>query len=368
MEDLIFSPSFGNRPKKMVGRDNVLTDLMRGLSENPGSKERATLLLGQRGNGKTVLLLEIAQRAKDMGYIVASPTIVSGDMLGRIVEKLQDEGEKYVSEKKIKLSGGSIGFPGFSVGLQFTREEQETKSFAYKLSKLCKALDKCKKGVLILIDELQANNNDLRQLIIAYQEIVGEEGNIAIVMAGLPGAVSATLNDHVLTFLNRAKKIYLEPLEFIDIDRYYIESFKAIGIELSEEQRKTAVDKTQGSPYLMQLIGHYIVCYADDTGCISEENFQRALILAEKDFENDVCRTALNALSDKDIEFLQAMVSDEKESSMADISERMKVGKDYAQQYKRRLIDNGIIEQHRRGKVRIIIPYLREYMISELKE
>ena len=41
---------------------------------------------------------------------------------------------------------------------------------------------------------------DIRRLVIAYQELVGEGLDVALVMAGLPGAVSATLNDHVLTF------------------------------------------------------------------------------------------------------------------------------------------------------------------------
>ena len=49
--------------------------------------------------------------------------------------------------------------------------------------------------MLILIDELQANSEEIRQLVSLYQELVGERLNVALVMAGLPGAVSATLND-----------------------------------------------------------------------------------------------------------------------------------------------------------------------------
>ena len=56
MEDTIFSPSFGNRPNQLVGRGAMIEQLLGGLGSKPGSKERATFILGQRGSGKTVML------------------------------------------------------------------------------------------------------------------------------------------------------------------------------------------------------------------------------------------------------------------------------------------------------------------------
>jgi hypothetical protein len=56
VEDTIFSPAFGNRPSYLLGREAVLRDFERGLQARPGSRERASVLLGQRGSGKTVLL------------------------------------------------------------------------------------------------------------------------------------------------------------------------------------------------------------------------------------------------------------------------------------------------------------------------
>ena len=64
MIDSIFAPSFGNRPKYMVGRDTIQKQLQDSYTSSPGSKERATLILGQRGTGKTVLLLEAADIAR----------------------------------------------------------------------------------------------------------------------------------------------------------------------------------------------------------------------------------------------------------------------------------------------------------------
>ena len=49
MNRTIFSPSFGNRPSFLVGREGVLDILQQGLSSEPGSRERSVVMLGQRG-------------------------------------------------------------------------------------------------------------------------------------------------------------------------------------------------------------------------------------------------------------------------------------------------------------------------------
>ena len=72
MHEEIFSPSFGNRPSSLVGRERLLNQIETGLQSRPGSRERAVVLLGQRGSGKTVLLWELADRMRQQGFAVAS--------------------------------------------------------------------------------------------------------------------------------------------------------------------------------------------------------------------------------------------------------------------------------------------------------
>ena len=344
MTETIFSPSFGNRPSYLVGRGNVISTFISGLEQEPGNRDRAMLMLGQRGSGKTVLLWELADRARKLGFVVATPTVASEDMLERIVEKIQEAGEPYVNKRRLpKLTSGSLSVFGFSAGLEFTRDVQETKSFQFKLTQLARKLTEQGHGILILIDELQANSPEIRQLVTAYQELVGEGLNVALVMAGLPGAVSATLNDRVLTFLNRARKVTLEPLSVGDVDAYYQRAFEELGLDIPRDLRLHAARATQGSPYMLQLIGSKV------------------------DFENDVCETTLAALSDQDIAFLSAMTDDEDAvSRISDVAKRMSVTPDYAQKYRRRLIDAGVIEQARRGYVRFAVPYMANYLRSQL--
>lgn len=50
---------------------------------------------------------------------------------------------------------------------------------------------------------------------------------------------------------------------------------------------------------------------------------------------------------------------------MADVAQRMGVKSDYAQKYRRRLIDAGVIEAPRRGEVSFAVPYLADYLRTE---
>ena len=71
---MVFQPTFGNRPDQYIGRDGVIEQFMLSLQEPVGSRNRCTLFLGQRGMGKTALLLELSDRAVKVDYVVALPS------------------------------------------------------------------------------------------------------------------------------------------------------------------------------------------------------------------------------------------------------------------------------------------------------
>ena len=185
--------------------------------------------------------------------------------------------------------------------------------------------------------------------------------DIYLILAGLPETISSVLNDHVLTFLNRAHKIDLPPLKSIDIQSYYKSTFKKLGISISPSSIINATAETEGSPYLMQLIGHYLTVM-EDNNSLDDATVNQAISSAKTDYKNDICKTALASLSDKDIDFLAAMSEDDGESSISSITKRLGCTAAYTQTYKRRLVQAGVIRQPRRGTLIENIPYLKEYM------
>ena len=359
----LFQPTFGNRPDKYIGRDGVIEQFMEGLSEPVGSRNRCTLFLGQRGMGKTALLLELSDRAKKAGYVVARVTAHEG-MAGAIIEQFQLNGSPFFKEEKRKLTGVTAGALGFTFGLTFSEAAERQYGFRAKMSLLCDKLAEKNKGALILIDEVRTSAA-MREVASAYQELVGDRKNIAIAMAGLPHAVSGVLNDSVLTFLNRATKVELGLISTNLIRAYYDRAFKSVGMVVSDELLDRAALSTRGFPYLMQLIGYYMVQYTPENAEATKSIMDKVEKTALKDMEDNVFKPILAPLSDNDKIFLKALArcggTVKTDQLQAVLGKRGPA----IQPYRKRLIEAGVIEAPRRGELVFAVPYLAEYLLGQ---
>lgn len=358
----LFHPSFGSRPDRIVGREDIIEQFVQGINREPGHRDRATLILGQRGTGKTALLLQLADEAKARGFVAARVT--SGeDMLEEIIESIQLAGSKFVPKRQTKVKGFSAGALGFSFGLTFSEEVRENYGFRTKLSLLCDRLAESKKGVLLLVDEVQPNTDVMRTLSSTYQHLAGEGKNIAIVMAGLPHAVSDVLNDRVLTFLNRARKRYLSPLSSGDIIAYYSDAFRRGNRRIAERQIKRLTEATRGFPYLLQLIGYYVIELSAEGSTLTDADIESAINAAQVELEADVFQPTLHELSRKDIDVLTAIAYQGDEAVLVkDVLEASRLSNSYFQQYRARLLAAGVVASPRNGELVITVPYLAEYL------
>lgn len=64
-----FKPSFGTTPPLLVGRDAAIAEHDEALADGPGSAALASIVTGQRGTGKTVLLNQLEDQAKAKGWL-----------------------------------------------------------------------------------------------------------------------------------------------------------------------------------------------------------------------------------------------------------------------------------------------------------
>lgn len=358
----LFQPTFGNRPEQYIGRDGLIEKFMAGLKEPIGSRDRCTLFLGQRGMGKTALLLELSDRAQKVGYVVARVTAHEG-MPQAIIEQLQLNGSKYFDNEKRKLTGVTAGVLGFTFGLTFSEAAERQYGFRSKMSLLCDKLAEKGMGALILIDEVRTSSA-MREVAAAYQELVGDRKNVAIAMAGLPHAVSKLLNDSVLTFLNRANREELGLISTNLIRAYYDKAFKSIKIEAPDEILDRAALSTRGFPYLMQLIGYYVIQYTPAHGVVTEAIMDKAEKAALGDMDKNVFEPILNPLSDNDKLFLTALARCGETVTTAKLQTELGPQGPAIQPYRKRLIEAGVIESPRRGELVFAVPYLSEYLLK----
>jgi hypothetical protein len=358
----LFQPTFGNRPEQYIGRDGVIEQFMEGLREPVGSRNRCTLFLGQRGMGKTALLLELNDRATKAGYVVARVTAHEG-MPKAIIEQFQLNGSQYFNDEKRKMTGVTAGVLGFTLGLTFSEAAERQYGFRSKMSLLCDKLAEKGKGALILIDEVRTSTA-MREVAAAYQELVGDKKNVAIAMAGLPHAVSSVLNDQVLTFLNRATKVELGLISTNLIRAYYERAFKTVGVKISDTLLDRAALATRGFPYLMQLIGYYLIQYTEKGSAVNSKIMDKVEKAAMSDMEDNVFKPILSPLSDNDLLFLKAMARQGDVVTTAKLQSALGKKGPAIQPYRKRLLDAGVIESPRRGELVFAVPYLAEYLLQ----
>jgi hypothetical protein len=360
----IFSPTFGNRPSYIVGREAEIGDFMTGLEGPSGHPNRATFFIGQRGMGKTALLLELAERCKATGFIPVRVT-ANDRMLDEIIEGIQLAGARFVEGKAKSVQSVSVGGFGFSFGLSFTEEINNNFGFRTKLTLLCEELSKHNKGIVFLVDEVQSNTPEMRQFATTYQHLVGDAMNVAFAVAGLPGAISAVLNDDILTFLNRAHKVYLGPLPLTEISTYFLRVFRDMDIDADVQTLDALAEGTKGYPYLLQLIGYHVIELLGGARELTQTVADLAVANSKRMLADNIYAPCLKPLSKEDRRFLEAMAQDKEFSEVADLKARLKAGDSHIQTYKRRLIEAGVIDSSGRGTLEFTIPYLGEYLRKE---
>ncbi|MDR1358854.1 MAG: ATP-binding protein [Coriobacteriales bacterium] len=362
-----FVPTFGVRPACLVGRDIALASLMQGLITSPGNPSRTTVISGLQGMGKTALLLEFGERAAEQGFIVARATPHS-NMLPEIIQTLQMKGSLLTTGKRHKSRGLAASALGFSAGLTFNQSLDNQYGFKVKLSLLCDELAKYEQGVLILIDDMQASSEELRELIVAYQYLVGEEKDVAIAFALQPKALVSLADDEMSTFLLRAQRISLDALAAEDARAYFYRAFKALDKKASPETLKALAAAVQGYPYLLQLLGYRLLAYLGDDAVIDDEMVALALDDAQRSLVDTVFKPCLKPLSKQDVAFLEALAAIRPSKKVADAATRLKKATNYAQQYRLRLMEAGLIRTTKRGEVEFSLPYLAEYLGAEQVE
>lgn len=354
-----FTPNFGQVPIYMAGRKFLISEIERAFERGPGDPALSSILVGPRGTGKTALLSYLASKAEQIDWLSVSVSCLPG-MLQDVLEQVYRKGSEYLDEPDGKrLSGVTFGQV---VAVEWENQPAPSRNWRSMMTDVLDELNDKGVGLLITIDEVDPSLDEMIQLASVYQHFVREERVVGLLMAGLPYKVSALLRNKSVSFLRRASQYHIGRIDDEEIAAAFKSTVEAADAAISDDALAMAVRSIDGFPFMMQLVGFRSWEERGQQGEIDARSVEKGVRMARIDMENRILRPTLDELSDMDIEFLQAMLEDDQASSSEDIATRLGKTTSYITTYRKRLLEQGIIEMQGRSKIRIALPGVREYL------
>lgn len=335
-----FTPTFGEVPAYMAGREIMLNNLRRAFSSSKRHPNLTTIITGARGTGKTALLAQAADEAEQRGWIAVSTVALPGLLDDVYITAKRRASHLITRDPNVRIE--SIEFGGIG-GIGLSHAEHET-NWRNDMSGLLEELARSNAGLLIIVDEVQPKLDEMIQLAAIYQLFVMEGRKVALLMAGLPNNMLALEKDKSVSFLRRAQKMQLGPIPDFEVKEAFERTVRDSGRTLAPTALSRAVDATGGFPFLMQLIGFRVWDQHPGSTEITEEDAQAGITLARAEFEDRILKTTYESISNGDKAFLDALVSLGGQATIRQIADQMEKTGPYATQYKNRLMGQGIIK------------------------
>lgn len=355
-----FKPTAGAEPPVLAGRDAVLSDFEIGLEEGVGAPGRLMRITGPRGSGKTVLLTELGDIARQHGWRVVDVT-AAGHLPELICRRLEKEKRAdYSVELDLKV-----------IKARAQKDDSlKTEDIYEVLERVVGKLTEKGYGLLVTVDEIQdASIEDVREVAVAIQHLIRERRNIAFVFAGLTAGVMNLLGEDGPTFLRRAYPEELDTIPVDEVEAALGATFEKSEVLIGEEELSLAAHSTAGYAYLIQLVGYYVwraaqVRAGAELDAITMGDVEKGVVAARREFERTVLETAIAHLPKRAMEYLLAMAEDKLASSTGEIANRLGVFASSLSATRKLLVSRQVIESTARGYVGFSIPFMREYLVE----
>ena len=328
------------------------------LSQKRRRPELTTIFSGARGTGKTTMLSLVSEKAIEQGWIAASVTAMPG-----MLEDIEIRTRKHAAhllEPQNETHVSSVGIPQV-LEIEISKQTEKASNWRSRMDDILDALEQTNTGLLISVDELDSRLDEMVQLAAVYQHFVREGRKVALLMAGLPNEVSSILNDRTVSFLRRAQIVQLGRIDDFEIEAALAQTIREGGRTSQTQDLQEAVAAINGFPFMMQLVGFRAWDANPQAKRVTVDDFHQGIELARKEMSVRILDATYRDLSPADVEFVEAMLADEGDSRIADIVARLGWSSSQVAQYRKRLMDAGVIGERRRGVIGFDMPFFREY-------
>ena len=337
-----FTLTFGRSPLESVERPVQINEILEAFTADTVNQQMF-IITGVRGSGKTVMMTQISNKLRaDVDWVVIELNPAT-DLLSSMLSKLNSN---QVCTELIKSAKIDLSFFGFGVSIEGTVPITDAET---AIIKILEKIKKSGKRLLVTIDEM-TNSESMKVFAGSFQIFVRQELRVFLLGTGLYENIEELQNEKSLTFLYRAPKIQLRPLN----NGAIINKYKTI-FHISQESASQMAELTKGYPFAFQVLGYLTWNHDGDYHAVLDEYKQ---YLSE--FVYDKIWSELSA---KDRMVAKA-IADEKSGKIKDIRERLGMETNEFNPYRKRLIKKGIVSGEMRGYVYFTLPLFAQYVIE----
>ena len=272
-----FRPGAGRMPPVLAGRDAELALAEKRLQELAagGTPSRGLLLYGPRGNGKSVLLRRIAERAHEVGLRPEDlPAGACEDRAGLVG----------ILQERAQLTGGRL------TGLQFGPfgGAAERRTATQDVSLLFPAwVQASPSPLVVLLDEVQTLDPSVGKALFGATHTAGSRSlPFFLIAAGTPGAPRQLRRAG--TFTERdLQRLPIGRLDAASTAAALVEPAETAGRPMSEDALGLLSAASQQYPYFIQLLGSAAWDAAAEAGkaLVSAEAAERGIARAQREME-----------------------------------------------------------------------------------
>ena len=332
---------FGKEPLQAISRKAQANDVILSLTSEPFTPN-LYMISGLRGSGKTVFMTEIGKEIKKSNDWIVIELNSSGELMNDLAAALASENYLAQLFKKAK-----INLSLFGIGLE-VEGSVAIANIQTALTKMLETIKKHKKKVLVCIDEVTASK-EMKTFAGAFQIFIRQDLPISMIMTGLHKNIDSLKNTDNLTFLYRAPRIELLPLNLSSIAENYR---NVLGV--SHEESLAMAKITRGYSFAFQVLGYY-------TWENAKKDYKDVLPQVRSYLEDSVYIKVWSELSFEDKRFLKSVV-DSGSGKAEDIKALMKIDNGKYSVYRSRLIKSGILDGDKHGYVSVTLPMFEEFV------
>ncbi len=337
---------FGQPPIEIIHRTAQVERIVSEFN-SPRPANYINLITGVRGSGKTVFITQIADTLKTKDNWIVVNLNPQRDMLVSLAAKLDSDKSlhKLFSEAQINLQAFGIGLSIKGVPPISDIEEA--------LKKMLESIKKQKKRVLVTIDEA-TNSKEMRIFASTYQIFLRERLPIFLIMTGLHKEIDRLRNARGMTFLERAPRTVLLPLNQNQIIENYMHT-----LQVSQAEASILAQQTKGYSFAFQTIGYFVYENRDNLSKALDDAKEYLYIFAYEKIWSEL------SARDKQVTLAAAKVPSGEIIKMRNI---LGYSSNQFNPYRDRLLKAGILVSPRNGILKFALPWFDEYAITRSEQ